>query len=95
MRHVMERNKNDNEQKEEKKDDSYTWRDQVDFLSCDVDKDIQTKPIDIITNTFPIELSKDINILKYDITANKRCDFQRTFKRLSFICIFYAFSIFF
>lgn len=86
MRAVMEHNKNDNEDEVEKKDDNntYSWRDQVDFLpSGDVDKDIQTEPIDIITNTFPIELSKDVNILKYDITANKRCDFQRIFKRLS------------
>ena len=70
-----------NEHKEEEDEEEYLWRDQVDFLSCKVDKDIETKPIDIITNTFPIEVSKDINILEYDITSTEPCDYRKTFKR--------------
>ena len=54
----------------------YPWKNQVNFLKDDtVDyaakyhKDMKSEPFKVITNTFPIKLSQDIDVLEYEIKA--------------------------
>ena len=51
----------------------YKWQNQVNFLkdadngTTINDKEMKSESFQVITNTFPIELSKDMNVLEYEI----------------------------
>ena len=88
--------KNDKDFDEEKR--YYAWKKQADLLkdddNVDYGKHIKSEPFKVITNTFPIKMSQDINVLEYAIKveANEvqdddeyHIDVQKVFKKFSLI----------